>query len=107
MAVAIGMARTVGGLGGRQRPCYSPEGWPDMTPRDSPLLVRVGKSEQPAQRERETERDREKERERNREFQVLQIERAGASHPLIVPTSYSPTHRFMISSPSLLPFFPF
>lgn len=42
---------------------------------------------------------------RNRGFQVLQIQRAGASHPFIVRTSYSPTHRFMISHPSLLPFF--
>lgn len=38
-------------LGGRQRPRYSPEGWPDMTPHDSPLLIWVGNSEQPARRD--------------------------------------------------------
>lgn len=37
--------------GGRQRPRYSPEGWPDMTPRDSPLLIWVGNSEQAVRRE--------------------------------------------------------
>lgn len=36
--------------GGRQRPRYSPEGWPDMTPRDSSLLIWVGTSEQAARR---------------------------------------------------------
>lgn len=38
-------------LGGRQRPRYSPEDWPDMTPHDSPLLIWVGNSKQPARRE--------------------------------------------------------
>lgn len=38
-------------LGARQRPRYSPEGWPDMTPRDSPLLIWVGNGEQPVRRE--------------------------------------------------------
>lgn len=36
-----------GGMDGRQRPCYSPGGCPDMTSSDSPLLIWVGKGEQP------------------------------------------------------------
>lgn len=39
-------------LGGRQRPPYSLEGWPDMTPHNSPLLIWVGTgSSQPGERE--------------------------------------------------------
>lgn len=56
MAVAIGMAENRWWFGGRQRPRYSPEGWPDMTPRDSPLLIWVGNSEQPARRGTEDSR---------------------------------------------------